>query len=68
VGGYLLGKAFEHYARPVGIAALVCAVVGAIAASRFIAHHAESLRGEAEKALPGPLFPPKSAPLGGSQP
>ena len=70
VGGYMLGKAFEHYARPVGIAALVGAVVAAIVASRFIAHHAEGLRDEAEKAIPGPLFGPNSggASLGGSKP
>jgi len=70
VGGYMLGKAFEHYARPVGIAALACAVVGAYLASKFIARHADSLRDEAEKALPGPLFARTSgpAPLGGSKP
>ena len=67
-GGFLLGKAFEHYARPVGIAALVCAVVGAVVASRFIAAHADSLRAEAEKAIPGSLFKAKSAPLGRPQP
>jgi membrane protein DedA with SNARE-associated domain len=59
LGGYFLGVAFETYARPVGIGALICAVVGAIAASRFIAHHAEGLRAEAEAALPGPLLAPK---------
>ena len=59
IGGYMLGKAFEHYARPVGIAALLCAVVGAVVASRFIARHADNLREEAEAALPGPLFAPK---------
>ena len=60
LGGYFLGVAFETYARPVGIGALVCAVVGAFAASRFIAHHAESLRADAEKALPGPLLAPRA--------
>ena len=59
LGGYFLGVAFETYARPVGIGALVCAVIGAFAASRFIAHHAEALRDEAEKALPGPLLKPR---------
>jgi membrane protein DedA with SNARE-associated domain len=59
LGGYFLGVAFETYARPVGIGALVCAVVGAFAASRFVAHHAEALREEAEKALPGPLLAPR---------
>jgi membrane protein DedA with SNARE-associated domain len=59
LGGYFLGVAFETYARPVGIAALICAVVGAVIASRFVAHHAEALREEAERALPGPLMAPK---------
>ena len=58
-GGYFLGVAFEHYARPVGIAALVLAVIGAIASSRFIEHHASALQAEAEKAIPGPLMPPE---------
>lgn len=58
-GGYWLGQAFEHYARPVGIAALVAAVVGAVAASRFVAHHAQALQADAEAALPGPLMPPQ---------
>jgi membrane protein DedA with SNARE-associated domain len=60
LGGYFLGLAFEHYARPVGIAALACAVVGAVVASRFVASHEQSLRAEAEAALPGPLAAPKS--------
>jgi membrane protein DedA with SNARE-associated domain len=60
-GGYFLGQAFEHYARPVGIAALICAVIGAVAASRFIAHHEKRLIGEAEAAMPGPLVAPKDA-------
>jgi membrane protein DedA with SNARE-associated domain len=58
-GGYLLGHAFERYARPVGLAALVAAVVGAVLASRFIAHHESLLRAEAEAAIPGPLVAPK---------
>ena len=59
VGGYWLGFAFEHYARPVGIAALLCAVVGIVVASRFISHHEAALREAAEQALPGPLMAPK---------
>ena len=59
LGGYFLGLAFETYARPVGLAALVCAVIGALAASRFVARHAESLRAEAEAAFPGPLVGPR---------
>jgi membrane protein DedA with SNARE-associated domain len=59
LGGYFLGIAFEHYARPVGIAALICAVVGVVLASRFIGEHERALRAEAEAALPGPLAAPK---------
>lgn len=70
VGGFMLGKAFEHYARPVGIAAVVGAAIAAVVVGRFISHHAEGLRAEAEKAIPGPLFGPRSdgAPLGGPKP
>lgn len=60
MGGWFLGVAFEHYARPVGIAALVCAVIGAVIASRFIAGQEKSLRETAEKAIPGPLVQPKA--------
>jgi membrane protein DedA with SNARE-associated domain len=58
-GGYALGHAFEHYARPVGIAALIAAVIGAVLASRFIAHHEDRIRAEAEAAIPGPLVAPR---------
>jgi membrane protein DedA with SNARE-associated domain len=59
LGGFFLGRAFEHYARPVGIAALIAAVIGAIAAQRFIAHHEKALIAEADAALPGPLTAPQ---------
>ena len=59
LGGYFLGVAFETYTRPVGLAALACAVVGAVLASRFVAHHAEALRAQAEAAFPGPLVAPR---------
>jgi membrane protein DedA with SNARE-associated domain len=59
LGGYFLGLAFEHYARPVGLAALGCAIVGAIVASRFISGHEAALRAKAEAALPGPLVAPR---------
>jgi len=58
-GGYLLGEAFEHYARPVGVGALIAAVIGAVLASRFIAHHEGRIRAEAEAVIPGPLVAPK---------
>ena len=59
LGGYFLGVALEHYARPVGLAALIAAVVGAVLASRFIAHHEKLLQAEAEAAMPGPLVAPQ---------
>jgi len=60
LGGFWLGKAFEHYARPVGLAALAAALVGGFLASRFVAHHEQALRADAEAAIPGPLGAPKS--------
>jgi len=59
LGGYFLGHAFEHYAKSVGIAALICAIIGAVAASRFIGLHERRLIAEAEAALPGPLVAPR---------
>ena len=59
-GGYLLGRAFEHYARPLGTAVLVIAVIGAIVGGRFIRSHEQALEDEAERALPGPLVKPKA--------
>ena len=59
-GGYLLGRAFEHYARPVAVAALIAAVVGAVFAARFIRYHEQALEDEAEKAFPGPLVKPRA--------
>ncbi len=58
LGGYFLGHAFEHYAKSVGIVALICAIIGAFVAGRFIAHHERRLTAEAEAALPGPLVAP----------
>jgi membrane protein DedA with SNARE-associated domain len=60
MGGYWLGRAFEHYARPVGLAALIAAVVGSALAARFIRSHEAALEEEAERALPGPLVLPKA--------
>jgi membrane protein DedA with SNARE-associated domain len=60
-GGYLLGRAFEHYARPVAVAVLITAVVGAVFAARFIRYHEQALEDEAERAFPGPLVRPKSS-------
>ena len=58
-GGYLLGRAFEDYAKPVGIVALALAVVGFFLGARFVRYHEEQLEEEAERAFPGPLVPPR---------
>jgi membrane protein DedA with SNARE-associated domain len=58
LGGFFLGHAFEHYARPVALGALVAAIIGVMAASRFIAHHEKNLIAQAAAALPGPLRAP----------
>ena len=58
-GGYALGRAFEAYAKPVGIGALAVAVVALIVGARFVRHHEVELEEEAERAFPGPLVPPK---------
>ena len=59
-GGFFLGRAFESYARPVGFAALICAVVAFFVGGRFIRAHERALEDEAERAFPGPLVQPKS--------
>ena len=58
-GGYLLGRAFEDYAKPVGIAALVVAVIAFVLGARFVRYHEQQLEEEAERAFPGPLVHPK---------
>ena len=58
-GGFFLGRAFEHYAKPVGVAALVCAVIGFFVGGRFIRRHEQALEDEAERAFPGPLTQPR---------
>src|SRR5579863_3616872 len=59
-GGDLLGHAFERYARPVGVAALIAAVIGGVVAARFMRYHERALEDEAERAFPGPLVKPKA--------
>src|SRR5271169_1379825 len=58
-GGYFLGRAFESYARPVGVAALIAAVIAVVLGARFVRYHEQALEEEAERALPGPLVQPK---------
>jgi membrane protein DedA with SNARE-associated domain len=60
MGGYLLGRAFESYTRPVAVTALIAAVIGSYFAARFVRHHEQALEEEAEKAFPGPLVQPKT--------
>ena len=60
LGGYFLGVAFETLRaagrhRRAGSARSSAP----FSRSRFIAHHADALRAEAEAALPGPLVAPK---------
>ncbi len=64
LGGFWLGRAFEHYARPVAVAALIAAVIGAVFAARFIRYHEQALEDEAERAFPGPLIHPKRSTAG----
>jgi membrane protein DedA with SNARE-associated domain len=59
VGGYLLGRAFEIYAKPVGLGVLAVAVIAFLMAGRFVRSHAEQLQQEAERVFPGPLVQPK---------
>src|SRR5260370_38941292 len=55
IGGFLLGHAFEHYAKPVGVAALVCAIIGGGPAGRLIALPETPPAARAQAPLPGPL-------------
>src|SRR5579871_2613437 len=58
-GGFFLGRAFESYARPVGFAALACAVIAFFVGGRFVRYHERQLEDEAERAFPGPLVEPR---------
>ncbi len=59
-GGYWLGRAFEVYAKPVGAAALIVAIIAFLLGARFVRHHEQQLEEEAERAFPGPLRQPKA--------
>ena len=63
-GGFWLGRAFETYARPVGLAALAAAVAGIFLGARFVRYHEQALEEEAERAFPGPLVAPKNPETG----
>ncbi len=55
LGGYWLGTAFEHYARPVAIGAVVLVLAILFVSGRVIARLEDGLREKAEAAFPGPL-------------
>jgi membrane protein DedA with SNARE-associated domain len=54
-----VNRSFESYARPVGVAALIVAVIAVVLGARFVRYHEQTLEEEAERALPGPLVQPK---------
>ena len=53
LGGYLAGRGIERVTGPVGIAALVLAVIGAVALWRFYKRHEEQLLARAEREMRG---------------
>ncbi|MBV1700983.1 MAG: DedA family protein [Hyphomicrobiales bacterium] len=55
LGGYVFGNAIHKIEGPVGMIALVLAVVGIIATWLFFRHHEAQLQAKAEAAFPGPL-------------
>src|SRR5208283_2748555 len=42
-GGFWLGRAFEDYAKPVGVAALIVAVIAFFVGARFVRYHERQL-------------------------
>jgi membrane protein DedA with SNARE-associated domain len=55
LGGYYLGKNIDRFTGPIGIIALILAVIGIIASLIFVRFNEHRLEDEAEKAMPGPL-------------
>jgi len=55
LAAYVFGQEAHRVARPVGIVALIIAVVAISVASIFFKRHQERLIAEAETSLPGPL-------------
>jgi membrane protein DedA with SNARE-associated domain len=56
-GAYLFGSRIEVLLGPVGLALGGLALVVAVAVILFLRRHEERLGDEAERAMPGPLFP-----------
>lgn len=59
-GAYLFGSRIEHLLGPLGVALGVLALGAAVAGAMFLRRHEERLADEAERAMPGPLFPARS--------
>ena len=59
VGAYFLGEALSKVAAPVGITLIIAVVTLLIIGARVAARREEALALEAERALPGPLQPPR---------
>ncbi|AGK59744.1 hypothetical protein HYPDE_40378 [Hyphomicrobium denitrificans 1NES1] len=59
VGAYYLGQTVEHLAKPIGIAVGVIAAIVILVSLVLLRRHEAQLEDEAERALPGPLRPPR---------
>lgn len=58
-GAYFLGRSIEHAAKPAAIAIGVAVAIAIVFAILFLRRHEARLEAEAERALPGPLRPPR---------
>jgi membrane protein DedA with SNARE-associated domain len=56
---YMFGEALTKLAAPVGVALGLAVVVVIVLLTRFIVRHEQEIAIEAERALPGPLEPPR---------
>ena len=61
-GAYLFGSRIKHLLGPVGLTLGVLAVGLAIVGVVFVHRHEERLADAAERAMPGPVFPPRGGP------
>lgn len=60
-GGYFFGSAFQRIARPAAVVLFIAAVVAVVAGLFFIRTMEQRLEEEAERVIPGPVFPPRRA-------
>jgi membrane protein DedA with SNARE-associated domain len=58
LGAFLFGRAFVHLSRPIGLVAIVLAILASIAAVFYVRGREEVLQREADAALMGALDPP----------